>query len=179
SITLWEHTLDVTTNNAVAHNNLGVALWDDDRRDEALIHFAQAHRLQPNYANARHNLEVSHYGQGLQMRRNKEWRGAEHHFLQVAQINPGNAFAFNQRGIILGILERWQDSSENFKQAVNLEPQQAQYRADLALSFQELGQIEAAQLQYWEVLRLELGWPNAARRAAWTLATHPNRQFRD
>jgi len=179
SIKLWEHTLAVTADNPVAHNNLGVALWDNEQREEALSHFAEAYRLQPNYRNAQHNLEVAHYDLGLRMRQRGEWQSAEQHFLQVTHNNPGNTSAFQQRGIVLGILKRWQESGDNFKQAVNLEPRLAQYRADLALSFQEQGQIEAAQLQYREALRLDPGWSEAACRTAWTMATHPDAGRRD
>src|SRR5207245_1887838 len=59
------------------------------------------------------------------------------------------------------------------------QPDVAQYRADLALSFQESGQVESAQLQYREASRLDPAWPERARQAAWVMATHPDSSRRD
>src|ERR1700690_1411849 len=36
---LWNHTLDCTTNNGLAHADLGLALLQKGRMDEAIIHF--------------------------------------------------------------------------------------------------------------------------------------------
>jgi len=179
SLALWEHTIAVTRANPVAHNNLGVALWMGQRSKEALSHFAEAYRLQPNYGNAKHNLEVAHMELGTQMRQQGQWQEAERHFLEAMLLDPGNAFTFDQRGFVLGILKQWGESSECFKQAVNLEPHNAQYRGDLALSFREQGHFEAADLQYREVLRLDPQWPKTTRRMAWTMATHPDSERRD
>ena len=39
TITLFEHALDVTTNNYVAHNNLGIALAREGKTAEAMNHY--------------------------------------------------------------------------------------------------------------------------------------------
>jgi Tfp pilus assembly protein PilF len=44
---------------APAHNNLGMALADQGRWDEAIAHFSEALRIDPGYENARKNLEDS------------------------------------------------------------------------------------------------------------------------
>jgi tetratricopeptide (TPR) repeat protein len=54
---LFRHTLDVTTNNALAHLNLGFVLAAQEGRfEEAEQHFAEAVRIRPNYAEGRNNL---------------------------------------------------------------------------------------------------------------------------
>ena len=40
----------------MAHNNLGVALANEGRVDEAIREFSEALRIQPNFADARNNL---------------------------------------------------------------------------------------------------------------------------
>jgi len=42
---------------AGAHNNLGVLLERRGRLDEAIRHYSEALRLDPDYAKARNNLE--------------------------------------------------------------------------------------------------------------------------
>jgi len=44
---------------AAAHNNLGVALASTGAVKEAAGHFQQAVRLQPDFAEARRNLEAA------------------------------------------------------------------------------------------------------------------------
>jgi len=55
SITLFEHTLEVTSNNYLAHNNLGVALDIQGRTQEAIDHYLKALRIKPDYVEAHNN----------------------------------------------------------------------------------------------------------------------------
>ena len=56
SETLFRHALEVTENNDVAHNNLGVALDKKGQTDEAIRQFQEAIRLKPDDAGAHNNL---------------------------------------------------------------------------------------------------------------------------
>ncbi len=53
---LFRHTLEVTENNYVAHNDLGVALGKKGRADEAIRQYQEALRLKPDYAEVHYNL---------------------------------------------------------------------------------------------------------------------------
>jgi tetratricopeptide (TPR) repeat protein len=53
---LFRHALAVTSNNALAHLNLGYILAARGRLDEAQDHFAEVVRIRPNYAEGRSNL---------------------------------------------------------------------------------------------------------------------------
>ena len=55
-ITIFTHTLKVTTRNYLIHNNLGVALADRGKNQEAMAHYTEALRINPNYAEAYNNL---------------------------------------------------------------------------------------------------------------------------
>src|SRR5262249_53219609 len=46
-ITLWEHTLDVTKNNDLAHANLAIALWEQGKVKESIVHYTEALRIKP------------------------------------------------------------------------------------------------------------------------------------
>jgi protein O-mannosyl-transferase len=56
SITLFEHTLRVTEDNYLAHNNLGTALDFRGMNQEAMDHYNEALKINPFYANAHINL---------------------------------------------------------------------------------------------------------------------------
>ena len=47
----------IEPNVAKTHNDLGVALAMQDRFDEAVVYFTQALRINPDYADARRNLQ--------------------------------------------------------------------------------------------------------------------------
>ena len=57
-ITLWTHTLDVTSNNWVAENNLGTTLLKQGRPEEAIPHFRAAYIDYPYDPNCILNLGV-------------------------------------------------------------------------------------------------------------------------
>lgn len=55
-VTLFEHAVNVTTGNYLAHHNLGVALMNKGRNVEAWRQFNEALRIKPDYKTAYYNL---------------------------------------------------------------------------------------------------------------------------
>ena len=64
NIVLFKHTLDVTENNWVAHNNLGLDLERLHALPEAISHFQEAIRINPEYSEAYNNLGKLHFASG-------------------------------------------------------------------------------------------------------------------
>lgn len=60
SITLYRHTLEVTTGNYVIHNNLGSALASSWQLEPAIAEFREALRIWPGYAEAHYNLGMAY-----------------------------------------------------------------------------------------------------------------------
>jgi hypothetical protein len=56
SVTLFRHATEVTENNWIAHNNLGEALKDEGRMDEAIKHYTEAIKAKPSFVTAYLNL---------------------------------------------------------------------------------------------------------------------------
>jgi hypothetical protein len=95
-ITLFKHTLSVTTGNWVIQNNLGVTLAEHGRHAEAIEHYREAIRLGPNLAQSHVNLALALVKLG---------RPAEAvaHFREALRIQPD----LIERGIInLSVPER-------------------------------------------------------------------------
>jgi len=59
SITLFKHALNVTANNHIAHNNLGLALKKSGKTKKAISHYKKSIDIKPGYVIAHNNLGVA------------------------------------------------------------------------------------------------------------------------
>ena len=92
SETLWAHALTHGANSSfLAHNNLGIVLYNQGKYEAAEAHFTEALRLNPGYADAHNNLGNVLYAQG-------KYEEAEAHFAEALRLNPGYADAHNNLG---------------------------------------------------------------------------------
>lgn len=91
SITLFKHTLGVTENNWVAHNNLGAELLKYFQIQEAEWHIREAIRINPASESALFNL-------GQVLNRQGDQGGAIRAFLQAIKLNPTHAEAYFEAG---------------------------------------------------------------------------------
>jgi tetratricopeptide (TPR) repeat protein len=56
SVALYQHAVDVTLDNDIAHSNLGAAYFEAGQVDRAIYHFVEALKIQPGYDPAHQNL---------------------------------------------------------------------------------------------------------------------------
>ena len=147
SFELFRHTLEITVNNAVAHNNLGNALLSLDDQDEAYQQYAEALRIRPDHAHAHYNIArlltdrgeldeaLSHYeaairsnprlvkayyNRGIILAQKGDDSAAIHNFLQALQLDPGFAEAHNNLGVVLIRQGKIKEAASHFAQAVQL-----------------------------------------------------------
>lgn len=80
-ITLYGHTVSVTKNNHMMHNNYGSALFKAARFDEALEQYRQAVQSKPNYFEARVNL-------GKTLLAQKKFHQAVKYFINLLRLRP-------------------------------------------------------------------------------------------
>ena len=144
---LFRHTLAVTKGNALAHNNLGNVLLDNQQADEAVAQFKQALAIQPDYADAHVNLGNARLQQGrvdeamaeFQLALNLQPDSAEAHY------NLGNALL--QKG-------RPDEAILHFRRAVALNPEQVLAENNLANTLLQAGQLDEAIRDYQAVLKI-------------------------
>jgi len=131
SITLFEHALQVTPKNPVAHNNLGNALEQKGKIDEAIRHLSKALELKPDFAGAHNNL-----GNALAKQGNLD--GAVAHFSRAIQLKPDFAGAHLNLGNALEQQERVDEAIFHFAKALQLKP-------DFAEAYYNMGNVMARQ----------------------------------
>jgi tetratricopeptide (TPR) repeat protein len=206
SFTLWQHTLDVTTDNALAHTSLaGSYEFRGDAR-EALAHYQKALRIDPYLLLAHRNLgnlllslgeseeafkhfaeaarldpyqALPHDGMGLALLYRGEVDAAVLQFNEALRIHPGDEFAFNGLGDVWMYRGRPEMAITDYRRAVERAPAVAQYHCNLASALHDCNQREEARREYDLATWLAPTWSQTAVRQAWKLATHAEARFRN
>lgn len=124
SITLFDHAIQVTTNNSLAHYNLGTALGKLGRIEEAISHLIEALRLEPNASDIHNNLGVALTIQG----RTEEGIS---HYTKALKINPYDYFAHFNMGVALRNQGKIEEAVRHFEVALQINPDYAEARAEL------------------------------------------------
>ena len=131
-LTLYEHTLGVTHNNWLIHNNLGLTLMEGGRLTEAVRHYSEALRINPDYVEAHNNL-------GIALARQGELQKTVKHFSEAVRIKPEFAKAHNNLGIALARQGRLQEAVKHFSKAVRINPDYADARNNLRRATRQIG----------------------------------------
>ncbi len=84
--TLFQHAVDVTENNGLAHNNLGNVFFRAGYFDLAFKHYSEAVRIWPNDSTAHSNLGAVYVRKG-------ELEKAVGHFEKALELDPSNVDA--------------------------------------------------------------------------------------
>jgi tetratricopeptide (TPR) repeat protein len=148
SISLFSHAIEVTQNNWLAHNNIGVAYGELDRWQEAIETYKQAIRIRPDYAKAHNNLGIA-YGR---LDRNTD---AIEAYKQAIRIRPDYAEAYYNLGIAYGKLGRWQDAAEAFTQAVKIKPDYILAYNNLGVAYNSLGRSDDAIETFRQTIKIK------------------------
>ncbi len=172
SETLFRHTLDVTRDNCLAHNNLGLALLNQGKVDEAISHYETALRISPLYADAHGNL-------GRALAEKGRYREALIHFETALSLQPEDVKTRNNLGSVLVQLGRHEEAVRQFEEVVRLKPDHAGARNNLAISCKKLGRVGEAITHYREAIRLEPDVLEPLNNLAWLLAAYPDPRFRN
>src|SRR5439155_1638842 len=134
---LWTDTLRVNPTSTLAHNNLGVALSEAGRKEEARAHFEASLRLQPGDPTAELNLGVDAAGRG-------EWTEAIGRYKRALRQHYDSALAWNNLGSVAGA--RGQDRRAEWlcRKALALNPDEADAHRNLAGILVSVGRPDEA-----------------------------------
>jgi tetratricopeptide (TPR) repeat protein len=145
--TLWQHALDVIPDNFLAHNFVGRSLWTQGRADEAVVHFAEAVRLNPRFPDSRNNLGLALARQGRLDEAINEYRAA-------IRLDPGKGEALNNLGAALGQQGRFDEALAVGLDHLRLNPGSAEAHYNVGLTLARMGRPGEAASHYAEAARL-------------------------
>jgi protein O-mannosyl-transferase len=147
SESLFRHAIAVTRDNYIAHINLGKALLEQGKLDEAAVHFDTAVHLTPNDPEAQYNL-----GTVLVMQ-SKPDEGIAC-FLEALRLNPEYGEAHGNLGVTLMRQGKTDQGVAHLAAAVRLRPEDSQAHYNLGLALLDLNRPREAADRLAEALRL-------------------------
>jgi len=184
----WRKALQLSPDDAKAHNNLGTVLWRRGELDEAVTHYVKALELKPNYPEANNNLGVAFVRQGkwdaaitqfqkaletypdsadLQTSLGRAFAGkgkldkAIEHWRQAVRLKPGSADTHNNLAIGYFKAEKWEQAIGELQKAVEISPGFVQARFNLGRAYAKKGAMEPAIREWEKTLESNPGFADA------------------
>jgi tetratricopeptide (TPR) repeat protein len=152
--TLWRDTIAKHPDAWLAHNNLGTELYERGSIDEAILHYLEALRSNPTYAQAHNNL-------GMALEDKGSLDEAVNHYRRAVDIRPDYADAHTNLGVALARQGRLDEAVSHFTQALRLKPTSAQIHNNLACAFLSKDRLDEAVDHYRQALRLQPDYAEA------------------
>ncbi len=168
SVSLFEHTVNATENNYVAHLNLGSAYDNRGRNAEALLQYKKALKFKPENAKVHNNIGIilleagkhldairsfkivleidptmsrTHNNLGNAYLQQKETRQAVIHYREALQLNPYDKRTHNGLGVALLLRGRDAEAKLHFEAALKIDPGYISARRNLAKLLGKKGQL--------------------------------------
>ena len=181
SETLWTHTLAVTSNNDVAHNNLGFLCVHRGELDKAISHFEAALKIRLNKVQTHYNLGSAFVRTNLgnALARKGQFDEAIVHYQEAIKLQPDYADAYYNLGHALLAKGRVDEAIPQWEKALAIQPNDADAQTSLGNALLQRGSLREAITHYEKALELVPQDANPRNNIAWVLATSSDASIRD
>ena len=152
--TIWRQVLRSDRLNAAAYSNLGLALYEQKKLEEAIRAYREAINLDPKSANAYYDLGLALYEQ-------KKLEEAIRAYREAINLNPKSANAYNGLGNALYEQKKLEEAIRAYREAINLDPKSANAYNGLGNALYEQKKLEEAIRAYREAINLDPKSTNA------------------
>ena len=115
SMTLFQHALNVTSNNHIAYTHIADILLEQGKFDEAISLYNKALQSAPSFIDLRFNL-------GIALAKSGKLAEAAQEYEKILLIQPQNAFAHNNLGLVFSRQGKFDQAIEHFNQALQIAP---------------------------------------------------------
>ena len=149
-LSIWTDSVAKAPGNSVAQNNLGMALAIAGRIPEALDHFREALRLEPE-------RPLAHYNIGFTLAHLGKHQEALGYLRDAVRLNPRDGGAHYALATALAATGSRADAIRHFEEAVTLQPDDAEAHREMANALAPEGDLGGAVRHYEEALRLDPG----------------------
>jgi len=181
SETLWTHTLAVTSDNDVAHNNLGFIFLRRGELDEAISHFQTALNIRADNPQTHYNLgsALVHNNLGNALVRKKLVDEAITHYEKAVELRPDYADGHYNLGSALLQEGRIDEAIAHWQKTVSLQPNDAEAHTTLGDALLRKGEIGEAITHYEKALEIAPHSILTLNNLAWALSTCPDASLRN
>ncbi len=155
--TLFTHALNVTENNYIAHNNLGIILFEKGKIAEAVLHFNKSIHIEPDYIDAYINLGNAYAKLG-------ESGKAFENFNKAITMNPNhlnNFNAYNNRGVAYAWQGKYVDAINDFNKSISLKPDYAESYYNRGVAYANMDRYPQAIDDYTRSIALKPDYADA------------------
>jgi tetratricopeptide (TPR) repeat protein len=186
------------------HYNLGIALAQGGRLDDAAAQYKAALKIDPNYANAHNNLGLvlvregrleegaaecekalvanpnlieAHYNLGNLLEQQGKIEAAVGQYREAVKIKPSSADAHNNLGYVLMRIGKTDEGVSEYEAALAINPNFAEAHNNLGIAFAQSGQLEKAIDEFKRAVELKPDYVHAhenLNRAEAALRTQQN-----
>ncbi len=148
SNTLFKHALEKTSNNPIMLNNMGTVLEAEGRLDEAMAHYAEAVRIDPNLPDSYNNM-------GLALTKQGRADEAITNFLKALRINSNHAAAHYNLGTVLASQGKLDEAIYHFRESIRIKPERDNAQYNLGLASMQKGNIDEAMSYFHQANRID------------------------
>jgi protein O-mannosyl-transferase len=170
---LWAHTLACTSENSVAHNNLGLTLACRGEVEEALAQYRKALEIDPDYDLAQNNMGIALANRG-------QVEEAIAYFRKVLQTKPDDYGMLNNLANALASRGRAEEAIVHYEKALKINPDNAFAHYNFGIALADCGRIDEAIAHYRKALGLASAQNDKAladlirARIEWQKQANPN-----
>jgi len=150
-VTLWTHTLQVTSGNWQAENNLGMALLRQGRMEDAVPHFRAAAAINPDDAVSNMNIGIYEQTRGNAPQAIEQYKKA----IKLTRDPKLKAKAYNNLGYAYKDIGDYADAQQNLQAAVSVNPEFVGAWISLGLVAQKSGDLNLAIQAYSRAMKVE------------------------
>jgi len=178
---LWTHALAVTSDNDVAHNNLGYLCNDRGDLDQAISHFESAVRIRSGKRDPHYDLASAFVQMNLGDALARKGRSDEAmvHYDEAIRLQPNYGDAYYNRGTVLFAKGRVDEAIADWAKALEMHPNDADAHTSLGNALLQKSSLREAIAQYVTALALAPEDPHSRNNLAWVLATASDSSIRD
>jgi tetratricopeptide (TPR) repeat protein len=147
SLDLFNHALRITRDNNQVHNNIGLALFEEGKTEEAIDHYNKAIRIKPDV--------LVYFNRGNAFSKLGQYQRAVEDLSRVIHWKPDYASAYSNRGVAYHELGQDQQAIKDYNEAIRQEPDNASAYSNRGVAYHKLGQDQQAIKDYNEAIRQE------------------------
>src|SRR5258705_7799405 len=156
SETLWNHSLAVTGENDVAHNNLGFLFLRRGELDKAISQFQAALNIRSRNTETHYSLGAAliQNNLGNALAREQLWDEALDHLQEAVRLRPDYADAYFNLGSVLIQQGRIDQAIAQWQKALAIRPRDAEAHRNLASALRKQGNVKEAIVEYEQALNI-------------------------